>query len=288
MKMLIILLASGLLPAGHAQTQPDLTEIMKQVGEHQTRAEARRREFVYTQKQTLRMIRSNGKIAREEHREYTMVPRPKQTQKKLIHFDGRYELKGSFISYDKPGYQYKGMDIDGDLINDISNDLTNDKKSRDGIGSSLFPLTARQQPYYKFTLIGKETFRGRPAYRVHFEPARKPKLDDLDDDGDGAIWKGDALIDAVEFQPVSIQTSLAYKMPAAIKVLLGTNITGLGYAITYEKFDDGVWFPVSYGGEFDVRGLFFYKRTVTVSVQNTDFRKQDVNSNIAFTDDGKQ
>src|SRR5579872_4453436 len=64
MKILKLLLASGLLCAGYSQTQPDVSEIMKQVGQNQTRAEARRREYVYTQKQILRMIRPNGKIAR--------------------------------------------------------------------------------------------------------------------------------------------------------------------------------------------------------------------------------
>ena len=87
---------------------------------------------------------------------------------------------------------------------------------------------------------------------------------------------------------MAITTSLAWRIPAAVKVLLGTNVTGLGYSVTYQKFDDGVWFPVSYGGEFHVRGLFFYARTMSVSVVNSDFRKQDVNSKIVYADDGHQ
>ncbi|HUA61810.1 MAG TPA: hypothetical protein VML19_23850 [Verrucomicrobiae bacterium] len=288
MKIPLVLLASALLPAGYAQSPPDVSEIMNRVGQNQTRAETRRREFVYTQKQTLRMIRPNGKIAREEHREYTVVPRPKRVQKKLVRFDGRYESKGKYFSYDHPDYHYKGMDIDGDLINSLSEDLTNDTNSRDGISSNLFPLTEKAVPHYAFKLIGTETYHGRQVYRVHFEPRKKPSVGDMDDDGENGIWKGDALIDVAELQPVSVQTSLAFKVPAAVKILLGTNINGLGYAITYEKFDDGVWFPVSYGGEFKVRGLFLYQRTMTVSLLNSDFRKQDVNSSIAYTDDGKQ
>ena len=45
---------------------------------------------------------------------------------------------------------------------------------------------------------------------------------------------------------------------------------------------------MSYGGEFHVRGLFFYARTMSVSVVNSDFRKQDVNSKIVYADDGHQ
>jgi len=286
MKILIVVLATGFLSVAHSQTAPDVAEIMKQVGQNQTRAEARRREFVYTQKQTLRLIRPNGKIAREEHRQYNMIPRPKRTEKKLTQFDGRYELKGKYIAYDQPDYHYKGVDIDGDLINSLSEDLTDSKDSRDGIEADLFPLTEKAQAHYQFKLLGTEMYRGRQVYRVHFQPLPHQHLVDSDN-GDG-IWKGDALIDTAELQPVSVQTSLAFKIPTAVKILLGTNITGLGYAITYEKFDDGVWFPVSYGGEFKVRGLFLYQRTMTVSLVNSEFRKQDVNSSIAYTDNGKQ
>jgi hypothetical protein len=42
-----------------------------------------------------------------------------------------------------------------------------------------------------------------------------------------------------------------------------------------------VWFPVSYGGEFEVRALFLYKRTMTISMANSDFRRVDVASKIA-------
>jgi len=286
MKILTLLLATGFLILAHPQTTPDVDEIMKHVGENQTRAEARRREFVYTQKQTLRLIRANGKTAREEHRQYTMIPRPKGTEKKLTQFDGRYDFKGKYVAYDQPDYHYKGVDIDGDLINSLSEDLTNSKDSRDGIEGDLFPLTEKAQAHYRFKLVGTEMYRGRQVYRIHFEP--QPGQHIMDSDNGDGIWKGDALIDTTEFQPVSVQTSLALKIPAAVKILLGTNISGLGYSITYEKFDDGVWFPVSYGGEFSVRGLFFYKRTMTVSLVNSEFRKQDVNSSIAYTDDRKQ
>ena len=284
MRILTLLLAGSFLSAGHAQTQPDVTEIMQKVGQNVAKAEARRREFVYTQKQTLRMIRSNGQIAREEHREYSVIPLPKKTKKTLVHFDGRYGVNGKFVSYDKPAYRYKGVDIDGELIDNLSDEV-NAKGRRDGIDPDLFPLSLKLQRQYSYKLNGTETVRGHQVYRIHFEPLHKPHIDDVDD---GAIWKGDALIDVEELQPVSVQTSMAYKIPAAVKILLGTNITGMGYSITFEKFDDGVWFPVSCGGEFDVRGLFFYKRTMTVSLVNSDFRKQDVNSSIAYTDDGKQ
>ena len=67
--------------------------------------------------------------------------------------------------------------------------------------------------------------------------------------------------------------------------MLGTDIKGLGFSVSYRKFDDGVWFPVSYGGEFEVRGLFFYRRKISVAMRNTDFRKTDVKSTLVYAAD---
>ena len=67
-----------------------------------------------------------------------------------------------------------------------------------------------------------------------------------------------------------------------MKTLLGTDVKGLGFSVAYQKFADGVWFPVSYGGEFELRVLFFYKRTISVSMTNTDFRRVDVNSQVSY------
>jgi hypothetical protein len=111
---------------------------------------------------------------------------------------------------------------------------------------------------------------------VAFQPKAHADLD-CDE-----AWKGEALIDAEEYQPVLVTTEMAQKVPTAVKVLLGTDVKGLGFSVTYRKFADGVWFPVSYGGEFEVRGLFFYKRKISVAMQNSDFRKTDVKSTLVY------
>lgn len=263
-----------------AQT-PDVQDIMTRVAANQARTQQMRRQYVYTQKQTLRLVRGSGKIAREERREYLVTPGAKKVKKQLTNFSGRYELKGQYIAYHKPEYHYRGMDIDGDLINALSEDLTNDQKSKDGISCDLFPLTEGEQQKYKFRLVGEEKYRGREVYRVAFEPDGKHHEED------SAIWKGEALIDKSEDQPLLITTKLALHIPAAVKILLGTNIKGLGFTLNYQKFEDGVWFPVSYGGEFDVRGLFFYKRVMSVALTNADFHKLDVNSTVAYATEDK-
>lgn len=275
MKLLILLLAATGL--GRAQT-PDIDQIMSRVAINQAKAQELRYLYVYTQKQLLRFVRSNGKIAREERREYVVTPRLHKIHKELAHFEGKYEEHGKFVPFDRPGYEHKGIDLDADLLNDMSQDMTDDKQSVDGIARDLFPLTYHQQLKYTFKLLGEETYRGREVYRVSFLP--KPHMDD-------ANWKGQALIDRNEFQPVMVTTDLAWKMPLLVKTLLGTNVKGLGFTLTYQKFEDGVWFPVSYGGEFEVRGLFLYRRTMSIAMTNSDFHKLDVNSTIAYQTEGK-
>jgi hypothetical protein len=278
--ILLLAAVSGTLMA---QT-PSVESIMSQVAINQAKSQELRTNFVYNQKQLLRMLRPNGKLAREERREYTVLPAFRGIKKDLLKFEGKFEQHGAYINYYHPGYQYKELDIDGGIIGDLSNSLTNDKNSRDGIASDLFPLTYHQQLKYSFRLIGTEQYQGRQVYRVAFEPRKTPHLADSDDSGH-TIWKGEALIDAAELQPVVVYSKMALRIPAAVKILLGTDIRGLGFTLSYQKFADGVWFPVSYGGEFEVKGLFFYRRTMTISLVNSDFRRLDVSSHIAYAKD---
>jgi hypothetical protein len=259
---------------------PDVGDIMSRVGINQARSLEERQNWVYTQKQLLRMVRGNGRIAREEHRQYVVTPKFRGVGKKLVSFDGRYENKGKFHGYDKPGYEYKGTDIDGQILDSISNDMTDDHGSRDGIGSDLFPLTYHQQLKYRFKFLGTGDFHGRRVYRIAFEPKPHQTFGD-------SLWKGEALIGAAEYQPVLVQTKMARCLPLVVKTLLGTTLKGLGFSVSYQKFAKGVWFPVSYGGEFYIRAVFFYRRTISVSMVNSDFRHTEVDSNVAYATEEK-
>jgi hypothetical protein len=273
-EMKLIAIFSTLAAAAAAQT-PDARTIMENVGRNQAQAVAQRQEYTFHQKQLFRFNRGSGKLAREETREYDVAPGGHGVQKELLRFEGKYEYKGKYMTYDRPGYQYKGMDVDGDLIQDLSEDMTNDRHSRDGIGADLFPLTTEEQRKYNFKLLAAEQYHGRDVYRISFEP--KPHQE-----SDEASWKGEALIDAAEFQPVQVYSKLAFNIPRPVKILLGTDIKGLGFSVTYRKFEDGVWFPVSYGGEFEVRAVFFYKRTISVNLTNTEFHRTNVKSSVTY------
>lgn len=66
------------------------------------------------------------------------------------------------------------------------------------------------------------------------------------------------------------------------RMVFGTNVKQLGFKVTYGEADDGVWFPTAYGGEFEVKALFLYKRQISLSLRNSDFERADVSSKIAF------
>jgi len=266
----------------YAAEHPEAPEvIMAKVAQNQDRAQEMRKAFVYHQSLLIRFKRGNGKLAREEQREYTVTPSEKGFKKDLVNFTGKYEKSGKLFEYNEPGFEYKGVDIDGELANEFANDLANDKESRDGITNDLFALTGEKQKKYTFKFEGKENYRGTEVYRITFKP-KKASLFDCDENDEGGCWAGEALIDTKEYQPVLVTSWLANSVPMAVQVLLGTNIKHLGFKVAYQKFADGLWFPVTYGGEFYVRGVFFYKRTIAISVVNSGFQKSDVTSTVSF------
>jgi hypothetical protein len=95
-------------------------------------------------------------------------------------------------------------------------------------------------------------------------------------------WKGEAWIDVEDLQPVRIDTALGKKISWAVRTFLGTNLRQLGFSIAYTRVADGVWFPSTYGTEFHVDVLWFYTRTVTLSLVNSGFRKTEASSTITY------
>lgn len=256
-------------------------EIMARVAENQTRTEAARASFVYQQDVLVRLQRSNGKLAREEDREYTVTPEPDGIKREMMHFAGKYGVDGKEFPITAPGQHYQDTDIDADLANSLADDFGGDKDTRDGVNHDLFPLTAKKQKGYTFKLAGQESYRGHDVYRITFQPRPKP------DDGDGTPWAGEALIDKADLAPVLITTHLAHGVPLVVKTVFGTNLQQIGFKVSYEKFDDNLWFPVNYSGEMKVRLLFVYARTISMGVQNSGFQKADVKSAIVFEDQTK-
>lgn len=270
-----------------AADEPALTAdaIMARVAENQNRAEEMRSAFVYHQNVLVRLNRSNGKLAREEYSEYTVTPTPTGTRKERTLFRGKYVDHGKTVDFGTPGYEHKKLDADAGLGSSLAESFTNDRKSRDGIERDLFPLTSRQQRKYNFKLEGEEDYRGTPVYRITFTPRKKPFFLDADEPGDDEeVWAGEVLVHRDEFQPVLVTTTLAVKIPLWVKTVFGTDVRELGFKVTYKKFDEGLWFPVTYGGEFKVKALFLYSRRVGVSMQNSGFQRAVVASSVTFAD----
>ncbi|MBM3812626.1 MAG: hypothetical protein FJW20_13445 [Acidimicrobiia bacterium] len=125
-------------------------------------------------KQTVRssLVQTNGHMTRRERREYMVLPSANRTEKRLTAFEGEYRKGGKLIPYSEPGFTYKGMDIDGKVINDLTEDLVNERESMDGIPHSLFPLRSKELGSYRFALKGEVEHKGRRAYQIAFEPAK--------------------------------------------------------------------------------------------------------------------
>jgi hypothetical protein len=279
---------AGYAMAAQATAPSTLTadEIMARVATNQDRTEAARMRYIY--QQHIRMVsrKPGGKVMCEEVTDSRVSPKQKESQQQLLTLDGRYWQKGRYVHYTtlqehevseaKDGGSKNGEpkdkevktekeDLDGldiDLVENLRKNLADDK-SKDGLGKGLFPLTTEQQAQYLFKLEGRQTMNGRDVYRLSFRPKDKNDFD----------WKGEAFIDTQEFEPVVVYTEMSRKIPLAVRTLLGTNLPGLGFSVTYDRQPDGVWFPVSFGTEFRMRVLFFIARDISMSLANTHFEK---------------
>lgn len=271
-----VILAGIRLPAAaQCPAPPPLEEILARVADNQERAVEARRTIVYQQRALVRLLRTNGKLAREERRVYLVTPLPAGSEKTLERFEGRYERHGRLLPYDAPGFRYRDLDLDGELIEGLTEDLIHGRNGRDGIAADLFPLTRREQRGYRFRFEGCKTVALRPAYHLLFQP-RKPS------GGDSKPWAGEVYVDPEEFQPLLVSTKLAVKVPAAVRILFGISIRQLGFHVTFARVGGGLWFPSAYGTEFGLRVLFGYKRDITINVVNSDFRRTAAESTLTF------
>ena len=269
---LLAIAVSLWLPLGAAQTASgNADEIMRKVAANQDRAERLRSEYVYEQKIHIVSRRTNGKLARMETTIYSVTPTPSGVEKKLKTIEGRYRHKNVYIDF--RGEPVPEPDsIDGGLVHGMLRDELADDKAKNGLNQDLFPLTTSEQEKYRFTLVGTATAAGRDVYRVSFVPVQKDEF----------TWAGEALIDQAEFQPVSVNTKLSRKVPLLVRTMLGTDVPGLGFNVEYRRFDNRVWFPVSFGTEFRLRAVFFLNRDITVSLENTGFKHANVDSTIQY------
>lgn len=261
---------------------PALTadEIMAKVAANQDRAEELRGHYVYSQHIHVVSRNSHGKLLREETTDYTVTPTATSSTHTLKRLAGRYLKGGKYLDYDKEPAP-DADSTDAELVRDFRDDLTgkntSDKKmdgsertTKDSISKDLFPLTSAEQKQYAFRLVGRSTMQKRSVYHVVFRPK---------DDAEFP-WAGDAYIDEQEFQPVFVATRLAKKVPFFVRTMMGTDLPGIGFSVQYERQKEGVWFPSSFGTEFYIRALYFFKRNIAVSLKNSDFAETHVDSKI--------
>lgn len=287
--LLSCVLALASLPASAQQLTADA--IMARVATHQDAAQTDRARYVYIQH--AHIASRKGKTVRcEETTDTRFTPTGSGSQQQLLKIDGRLLRNHTYVTYTalpspkddaaatkdtKADTKHETLRnsidddqaMDRDLVENMRHNLTAGE-SKDGISPNLFPLTSKEQAAYTFHLLGQAPMNGRDCFHITFSPK----------DPDDYNWKGDAFIDTTAFQPVLIRTSMSRKLPLAVRLLLGTNVPGLGFTIVYAPQPDGVWFPTTFGTEFKIHVLFFLNRQITFTADNRDFEKTHVNSQI--------
>jgi hypothetical protein len=272
----VLILLAFPAPGASGSDESEADRIMARVAWNQNRAQTLRRAFRYRQEVRVRFHGRADRLLREEEGEYVVRPSPRGSSKDRIRFLGRYRDGERLFNYYEPRYERKGVDLDGALISELAEEFTGDGGAKDGISRDLFPLTKQQIRKYMFRLDGRERYRGREVYRISFTP----KVSQFEEGG--SFWAGEALVDVDKLQPVLVTTYQHKKLPLWVRTVLGTNITQHGFKVAYEEFDDDLWFPVTYGGEFKIKGLFFYNRKISISLRNSDFERAAVSSEINY------
>ena len=263
-----------------ADTTLTADAIMQRVIENQTRAQEARKQWVYTQEVFARSTQRNKTLMREETRTFRVLPSGKSTKRELLTVTGQRRVKNKLERY---AGALSGKDDDSidEWVSDLAEGKEDHDKSnggfRDAFGPNVFPLAGDKLKGYNFARKNDAEFRGHSVYSVEYKPKKKGKYG-----YEGDPWEGEVLVDKVSFQPVFISSFLAFKMPMAVKILLGTNIRDLGFKIEYDKFGD-VWFPVKGSGEFKLDAVWFFKRNGTYSMKCYDFKKGTAESSITFS-----
>lgn len=278
----ICLLTALLAASPNVQNSlPTAEAIMARVAANQDRSNKLRVDYLYHQHIQVASRKTNGKLMCEETTDYLVIPTPRGTKRELKRVNGRYWHKGRYLNFDQRldsrqgeernfGVGPRNTSIDCQVADQLGNNLT-DSKSKDGIGQDLFPLTTEEQENYQFHLIGKNSLAGRPVYRISFKPK------DEKDYG----WAGEADIDVHDFEPVNVYTKLSRRIPLPVRALF-LALPGVGFSVQYQRQPEGVWFPTSFGTEFELRFLMFYRRDYTVSLENTGFKRTHVTSKMIY------
>jgi hypothetical protein len=225
----------------------DATAIMAKVAANVEISVEARKQYVYQQTVRASLVRTNGQLARREKRQYSVIPSPTGTEKKLVSFQGEYRKGKQTLTYSGPLTEHQDAGIDGELIQDLTENLVNDEHSRDGIPHDLFPLRTKDLPSYNFTMKGELEHQGRRTYRIGFEPVKKKDCASIGKEENNECgdhpWMGEAWIDDVDLEPVRIGTHLAFQIPWAVRTFLGTNLKQTGFAITYKRVAEVFGFP---------------------------------------------
>jgi hypothetical protein len=238
------------------------------------KSEPARARYVYRQEVLGKLIRGNGKLARQERRVYDVVPGKDRSEKTMRSLQGACEHKGQRREYTDPDFECKnGLDIDSGLLDDMISDLVAEKDTVTGISDGVFPLKAEMLPRLAFEHLGMGELAGRTYHRIRYSPAKK----DWD-----SPWAGEMWVDDADRHPVRVYSKLARRIPMAVKILLGTNVSQVGFDVRFVRQEEGVWFPVGFGTEFHIRAAFFYSRDITLSLTSSDFRRVAVESGVSF------
>lgn len=269
-----LLLSFTALAADQAGTDP--AAIVRNMAEKLERNAGERQQYIYDKRTSTHIRTALPKTSRSvtqyEERRYTVTGAYGEAPVAGSR-TGECQNNERVEPYTQPGFVCKGLEkfagADG-----LFAKMLDEVKSRDGIPYWLLPLRPAYLRFFQFALKGKGELNGRPVYIIDFRPTRtpSPKLSSDDPYYGAHAWSGTAWIDEAETQPARIDG-------------VGTNSPGGAFShtffeIIYQRVSKDTWFRAFYcnvlGGDPGD------KAWAHVIVENSDFRRMDVFSQIAY------
>jgi hypothetical protein len=135
---------------------------------------------------------------------------------------------------------------------------------------SDFALDGDLLSRFQFTLVGRETLRGRPALVVDFKPAAKQPPEKTLKDRFINKAAGRAWVDEEEYALVKANLRLTERV-SVIGGLVGA-VWRFDYSFDRERTEDGFWYARFVGWHLEGREVFF-RRVIDYREEKSDIQK---------------
>ena len=251
LRVLAFLFAAGIAKGQVAQpelkTEPlTAAEIMERVAANQDDGEGLRKEYVYKQHIHIVTHKPGSRMVREETADYDVEPQQLGIEKHLKSLTGRYWNKGKYV-------EFQGEQVEGGTQGELVDYLQNHEALPGGTDADLI--------HNLRNYVTDDTSKDGLGHALF--PLTSEGLKD---------YEFKLLGQEVEAGRNVYHIALSRRIPFLVRKTW-FDLPGFGFDVVYKRQEDGLWFPSTFGTEFQMRvgPLPIFNRDVSTSLENSEF-----------------